>query len=192
MDGKAEDISFLEDVIAEFNGLCLTDNADFNEAIQDANIVYDYVNNLLHIYTEKASYIYNLSSGDWTRTDDQKPTAIVPGYPYSTIQVGTKLYRYEKPTADGTRKGMLLTRETAFDDPLTMKIIKDLRVMRRHGNAKVAVWVSNDRQNWGRLTSLRMHSYKWYRFAVFTELNNTDALEGIVARIESRKTNKMR
>jgi hypothetical protein len=140
MDGKAEDTSFLKDVIAEFNGLCLTDNEDFNEAIQDANIVYDYVNNLLHIYAKKASYIYNLSSGDWTRTDDikptatddQKPTAIVPGYPYSTIQVGTKLYRYEKPTADGTRKGMLLTRETAFDDPLTMKIIKDLRVMRRH------------------------------------------------------------
>jgi hypothetical protein len=192
MDGKAEDISFLEDVIAEFNGLCLTDNADFNEAIQDANIVYDYVNNLLHIYTEKASYIYNLSSGDWTRTDDQKPTAIVPGYPYSTIQVGTKLYRYEKPTADGTRKGMLLTRETAFDDPLTMKIIKDLRVMRRHGDAKVAVWASNDRKNWVRMRSLRMASYKWYRFAVFTKLNNTDALEGIVARTESRKTNKMR
>jgi hypothetical protein len=170
----------------------LTDNEDFNEAIQDANIVYDYVNNLLHIYTEKASYIYNLSSGDWTRTDDQKPTAIVPGYPYSTIQVGTKLYRYEKPTADGTRKGMLLTRETAFDDPLTMKIIKDLRVMRRHGDAKVAVWASNDRKNWVRMRSLRMASYKWYRFAVFTKLNNTDALEGIVARTESRKTNKMR
>lgn len=192
MDGKAENTSFLKDVIAEFNDLCLEDNADFNEAIQDANIVYDYVNNLLHIYAKNASYIYNLSSGDWTRTDDQKPRAIVPGYPYSTIQVKTKLYRYEKPTANGTRKGMLLTRETAFDDPLTMKIIKDLRVMRRHGYAKVAVWVSNDRQNWGRLTSLRMHSYKWYRFAVFTELNNTDALEGIVARIESRKTNKMR
>ena len=192
MDGKAEDISFLEDVIAEYNDLCLTDNTDFNEAIQDARIVYDYVNNLLHIYTEKASYIYNLSSGDWTRTDDEKPRAIVPGYPYSTVQVDTKLYRYEKPSADGTRNGMLLTRETAFDDPLTMKIIKDLRVMRKHGNAKVAVWVSNDRQKWGRLTSLRMHSYKWYRFAIFTELNNTDALEGIVARIESRKTNKMR
>jgi hypothetical protein len=200
MDGKAEDTSSLKDVIAEFNGLCLTDNEDFNEAIQDANIVYDYVNNLLHIYAKKASYIYNLSSGDWTRTDDikptatddQKPTAIVPGYPYSTIQVGTKLYRYEKPTADGTRKGMLLTRETAFDDPLTMKIIKDLRVMRRHGDAKVAVWASNDRKNWVRMRSLRMASYKWYRFAVFTKLNNTDALEGIVARTESRKTNKMR
>lgn len=192
MDGKAENTSFLKDVIAEFNDLCLTDNDDFNEAIQDANIVYDYINNLLHIYTENASYIYNLSSGDWTRTDDPKPRAIVAGYPHSTIQIEAKLYHYDKPASDGTRKGMLLTRETAFDDPMTMKIIKDLRVLRKHGEAKVAVWVSNDRQNWGRLTSLRMHSYKWYRFAVFTELNNTDALEGIVARIESRKTNKMR
>ena len=192
MDGKTEDTSFLKDIIADYNKICLTDNADFNEAIQDAVIAYDYINSLLHIYTSNASYIYNLESGDWTRTDDPKPTAIVAGYPHSTIQIEAKLYHYDKPASDGTRKGMLLTRETAFDDPLTMKIIKDLRVMRKHGNAKVAVWVSNDRQNWGRLTSLRMHSYKWYRFAVFTELNNTDALEGIVARIESRKTNKMR
>jgi hypothetical protein len=195
MDGKVEDTEmFFKDLtsVSEYNNLCLKGVVNFNDAVQKAKIAYDYVNNLLHVYTDDTSYIYNLSSGDWTRADDGTPTAIVAGYPYSTIQIGNKLYQYEKPSPNGTRRGIMLTREVAFDDPFAMKIIMDLRVMRRHGDAKVAVWVSNDRQNWVQMRSLKMHSYKWFRFAIFTHLNNTDALEGIAARIDYRKTNKMR
>jgi hypothetical protein len=193
MEGKAEDTNaFFKDLAEDYNTLIKADTKDFNEVIQEATMCYDYENNLLHIYTQGFTYQLNLETGDYTRTDTQKPTAIVPGYPHATLQIGQLLYQYKKPNPQGERKGILLTRETAFDDPLTMKVITDLRVMRRHGDAKVAVYASNDRKNWVRMRSLRMASYKWYRFAVFTNLTNTDVLEGIVARVETRRTNKMR
>lgn len=193
MEGKAEDTdAFFKDLAEDYNTLIKADTKDFNEVIQEATMCYDYENNLLHIYTQGFTFQLNLETGDYTRTDTPKPTAIVPGYPHATLQIDRALYQYKKPNPQGERKGILLTRETAFDDPLTMKVITDLRVMRRHGDAKVAVYASNDRENWVRMRSLRMASYKWYRFAVFTNLTNTDVLEGIVTRVETRRTNKMR
>ena len=56
----------------------------------------------------------------------------------------------------------------------------------------IAVYVSNDRQHWARLTSLKSSSAKWYRFLVKATMNDLDTLSGIACQYVPRFPGKLR
>ena len=82
------------------------------------------------------------------------------------------------------RKGLLLTRPLSFGSILGLKRMTDLRVLWRQTDAassvRVAVFASNNRRVWWRMRSLHGHSYRWFRIALFTEMNDYERVEGMV------------
>jgi hypothetical protein len=171
------------------------------EQLKDASVSYDSINRIVHVYpSDKAAthYTLHLDSGEWTRCSDATPDAYIDGYPNATLQIGRKLMTYALPTfnADNVKQGYLLTREIALGSPLYYKCLYDLRTLRRlyggTSSAKVVVLASDDRTNWCRVTSLKAKSWKWYRFAIYTNLSDADVLCGIALMAETRRTNKLR
>lgn len=141
-----------------------------------------------------------------------KPRAIVNGYPSSYIQQRNEIMVYNQEYQHyynnfQMKIGMLLTRPIAFGDATAMKMLEDMRsVMDKSqwsyrtragagvgtSRARAIVMVSNDGVKWYRLKSLRSHSWKWYRFALFTEMTDKDTLQGIVCQVSERRKNKLR
>lgn len=190
------------------------DEVQFTEQVQDALIVYDYAHRLLHVFTDleisreeygngNKHYVYSFDTQQWsTQVLDNPPCVVVPGYPYTTIQFGDKLYRYEKTSGLDSgglpvmRVGYALTRPLALGDPLARKVLNDLRVVGQRTTAemvrRVAVYVSNDNVEWHRLTSLRALSAKYYRFLVMSYMCDIETLSGIAVQYDYRYTHKMR
>lgn len=206
LEGKRDALSALMSEVSEtyLNGdwtdMLSMESGSITDYMDAARLMYDSANNLIHVYPSVESpshYALSLSTGEWSRVTGHYPLSIVNGYPYSIMQVGTDMMRYRKSFDEQTRhKGLLLTREISMDTPLAVKMLHWLRVQRKitadNGEARIAVFVSNDRVRWVRLTSLRKHSYKWYRFAVFSDMADVDGLESINVGYEIRRTDKVR
>jgi hypothetical protein len=186
----------------------VTDTSQFVEQLQGAQIAYDYANSLLHIFPlnndddsgeeiiEK-HYAYSLENGEWsTQILPMKIFTSVPCYPLSVIQFGRKLYSYTKETTDDMQIGYALTRSNAMGNPVSRKMLADLRLIGQQtqtdSNRAVAIYVSNDNRSWFPLTSLKKMSAKYYRFLVMGYMHALDTLTGIVLQYQERFTNKMR
>lgn len=205
VNGMIEDVASMLTPIAniltysdEWKALITEDNISFNALLQSCKMLYDSVNNLIHVYSTdiaKVHYIFSLDTGEWTHGIGGMPTSIVQGYPYTTIQYNELLYAFLQTNDIATqRKGILLTREISFDNPLCMKMLHWTRTIKKKAscNIRIAILVSNDRDHWMRLKSLRKHSYKWYRFAVFSEMSDIDGISGVVCGVEYRMMDKPR
>lgn len=198
LDGMIENNSSFFSPMTDWNALNKPEGALFNKLLEDCQLLFDDANKLIHLFSSQLSgmhYVMSMESGEWSRMTGGTPDSIVPGYPFSTVQHGTLLKQYKKSNDNSNiRLGLLLTRETSFDNPLAVKMLHWVRVMRKKqaDNLKLIVYVSEDRSNWIRLTSFRKHSYKWYRFALFTKMTDVDAVEGIVCGTEERRTNRPR
>lgn len=185
-------------ILAEYSSIIPDDNVSFVSVLDGCKMMYDSVNKLIHVYSSRLSgvhYVMSLVSGEWSQMEGGTPNSVVVGYPYSIMQIAGSLYEYkETDDTTTTRKGLLLTREISFDNPFAMKMLHWIRLIRKSvsNDCKIAVFVSNDRDNWMRLRSLKSHSYKWYRIAVFTQMTDVDAIEGIVCGVEARRVNKIR
>lgn len=143
-------------------------------------------------------YVYDLTSGQWaTQILNEKLTTVVPGYPFSTMQFGTQLMQYtNEQEVDVIKQGWLLTRPISFSDPFTRKMLADIRLLgqKTHQDTKfkVQVYISEDRVNWHRLTSLKGRSAKWYRFLIKADMCGLDTLTGITCQYVPRLGNKLR
>lgn len=198
MEGENTDESIFN-VKPEFSHLFLADTEPFTQMMATCAIAYDYSHNLLHLFPEGDStkhYVYSLESGEYASYVGYALKAYVPGYPQGTIQIGNKLCTFEKYHSPQSRQGLAVTRQLAFDDPFAMKVIHDLRTLCRRTSAdarmRVALFVSNDGYWWAQLRSLRMHSFKFYRFVLFSTMTDTDAVSGVTFRFDYRRTNKLR
>lgn len=198
MEGENTDESIFN-VKPEFSHLFLADTEPFTQMIATCTIAYDYSHNLLHLFPEGDStkhYVYSLESGEYASYVGYALKAYVPGYPQGTIQIGNELCTFEKYTSTASRQGIAVTRPLAFEDPFAMKVIHDLRTLCRRTSAdarmRVALFVSNDGYRWAQLRSLRMHSFKFYRFVLFSSMTDTDAVSGVTFRFDYRRTNKLR
>lgn len=188
--------------MSEWSALVINESISFDSIINNAKFVYDSSNGFLHLYTNDndVHYICNLKSYEWTKMQGGKPTSIIMGYPYTFIQQGKKVKRYrslseiDNDSLNIKRKGLLLTREISFDNPVAKKLLYDIRVLHKHkkSNVKIAVWVSDDRDNWKLLTSLKHSSWIWYRFAIFTDMTDVEGLEGMICDVDEKFTNKIR
>lgn len=205
VNGMIEDMASMLTPIAdvltnsdEWKALISEDDISFNALLQSCEMLYDSVNNLIHVYSTDIAnvhYIFSLETGEWTHGIGGMPASIVPGYPYSTIQYNGHLYAFLQTNDIATqRKGILLTREISFDNPLCMKMLHWTKTIKKRAscNIRTAILVSNDREHWMRLTSVRKHSYKWYRFAIFSEMSDVDGICGIVCGVEYRRMDKPR
>lgn len=197
LEGMTENVSAYTSVSERWSNI-QDESLPFNILLEDCTMVHDAANSMLRVFSRKLEgvhYVIDLGSGEWGKAEGGMPDSVVAGYPYWVIQRGNKLYRYEGYNDSETkRQGVLVTREIAFDNPLALKMLHWVRLMskKHEGTAKVAVYVSNDRENWIMLKSLRKRSWKWYRFAVFTDMTDMDAIEGIVCGTEERWTNRPR
>lgn len=197
MDGHNTDES-LFNVLPEFSELFIPDTEEFTNILSSCFIVYDYSHSLLHIFPQKGTkhYVYSFESGEFSSYVGFTPSAIIPGYPETIVQIDRSLYTFEKYTSTNIRKGMLITRPLAFDDPFSLKIIADLRMLAHRTDKRVklriAMFASNDGISYFRVPSLRQRAFKFYRFVIFTQMSDIDALSGIGINYEPRRTNKLR
>lgn len=185
-------------------GLTISDTLPFEEQIQDAQMVYDYAHQMIHVFGGDAEdgkqkhYVYDLESGQWaTQILDKQLTTCVAGYPFSTLQFGRQLMQYNNELeADVVKQGWLLTRPISFNDPFTRKMLADIRLLGQKTNTdtkfKVQVYISEDRVKWHRLTSLKGRSAKWYRFLIKADMCGLDTLTGITCQYVPRLGNKLR
>ena len=204
----------------EFDHIVVSEKRDFREILKTCTIAYDYVNQLLRIFPKREDekdsthpykyYVYSLTtrefasvvSSEFEVKNGESETysevkAVVPDYPSSIVQIGDALYRpSERDDNKNTRKGLLLTRPMMLDEPFALKKLQDMRLhySKFDGTSKcnVIVYVSNDGNHWMQLKSLRRKAYKYYRFAIITEMKDMDALSGMVLRYELERTNKLR
>ena len=184
--------------------LTITDVTPFQEQLEGIKMVYDYAHRRVHLFGEgqtegkQKHYVYDLESGQWaTQILDRQLTTCVAGYPFSTMQFGTQLMQYNNELeADTVKQGWLLTRPISFGDPFTRKMLADIRLMGQKTHAdtkfKVQVYISEDRVNWHRLTSLKGRSAKWYRFLIKADMCGLDTLTGISCQYVPRLGSKLR
>lgn len=201
--GHNDNERILFNLIDGFNDLVREDDINFVEMLQDCQMVYDSSNGMIRIYPMENTgkhFVYKIAAREFSSYvgEDADIVTVAPGYPLPTVQLTDgSLATYDKLFDDTTiRRGLLLTRPTAFGNPVAMKMLADLRLSYSRYSfgtkCRVAVFVSNDRLRWYKLKSLYAHSYKWFRFAVFTRMTDVDAFEGIVTMIENRRDNKIR
>jgi hypothetical protein len=204
VDGlNINEIDFSSSIPGELN---ISDDIPFQEQLKNMQMVYDYAHGLVHLFSKEEvvqgksqkHYVYDIESQQWaTQILDTQLTTVVAGYPFSTMQFGNQLMQYTNALeADVVRSGWLLTRPIAFDDPWARKMIADIRIMAQKTNqdskVSLAIYTSDYRVNWRKLTSLKSRSAKWYRFLIKADFCGLDSLSGITCRWVQRLGNKLR
>ena len=183
--------------------LVIEETRDFREILSNCKIAYDYVNRLLRIFPNEDTgkyYVFSLDTNEFSTAiigAEGDVKNIVAGYPDSIVHIGNNLCVPSK--VDGIKtvpKGLLLTRPITMDEPFALKKLQDIRLHYSNldglNQCKVMVYASNDKFNWYLLDSLRGKPYKYFRFAVYTQLRNANALTGMAIRYEVERTNKLR
>lgn len=197
MDGQNIDES-IYNVLTEFAGLFVPDTEQFTEILATCSMAYDYSHSLLHIFPKQGTkhYVYSFQSGEFSSYVGFSPVAVVPGYPETVLQAGNTLYTFIRYQSSELRKGMLITRPLAFDDPFALKVVADLRMLAhrtgKHVKLRIAMFASNDGISWFQVMSLRQRAFKYHRFVIYTLMSDIDILSGIGVQYEPRRTNKLR
>ena len=184
-----------------------SDTESFNEFIKDAFFADDYINKRAVIYNPNKDYAYTycLDCGMFAKmvvTKNGVPVRfqnLVKAYPEVYMQSGTDVYTFV-PDKDKdqslTQHGLLVTRPMSFADPLALKVINDVKLIYKRSSSstrcRYALYVSNDGYNWIQRKSLHGHSFKFFRFVIFTKMADPDALVAMSVMFDYRRTNKLR
>ena len=191
--------------VSGWSSLFGSDVAEVREALQSAKIVYDSKNNLVHIFVGSSKhYVLSLDSLEFTSQVDggSMPSAVIENYAMSVMQFASDahLYVYDS-TPDGTNtvKGWCLSRiltvgeANMYANIMQMKVYHSINYTTSgSSDLKSALFVSNDKFSWALLTSLKGASFKYYRFALFTDMTDLEAVSGISMLYNPARTNKLR
>ena len=190
MDGPLSDVSVFRNLDNDFDAFLIDEQHDFQHVIAHSRMTYDYPSNLLHIYPDglDAHYVCSLYNGQFVLSAEKStPLAIVNDYPDTVIQTADGLFRFSCHTDNTNSLGIAVTRPLCFDDAAGMKRLNDMRViwkrMTRRSSVRVAVVASNDRMSWWRVKSLNSHSYRWYRIALFADINGYERIEALLLQL---------
>lgn len=202
LSGKMEGINLDEspyDVVSGWEGLFIQDTEQFVDMLRTCKIVYDYPHKLLHIYPSSGEkhFLYSIEENAFSSYVGHSLKSYALSNPNTIVQLGNKLYDYSYNHTDALLKGLAITRPLALGDTFALKMLNDLRSVKRLSDGskvQIAVWGNNtmDENGWVRLPSLRQHSFKYYRFALFTNMSIRNAISGLGIRYDYRRTNKMR
>lgn len=207
---------YVEQIDNGWDGLLIQENRTWVEILKTCRISYDYPNGLLHIYPGRTGnlsqdinwhFVLNLATEQVTMVRQTMPLDIVRDLTTDLVTI-TETDEIEEETTtiicdyqdtrdfSTVRKGFLLTRPTALDNALALKTVDDLRVIKYLNSdsqsARVVVLVSDDRVTWWRLTSLRHHSFRWFRFAILTNMNDAGRLTGLDVETTTRRAHRIR
>lgn len=206
--------------LEKFDKLINPETRDIRDIFKTCRIAYDYVNQLLRIFPKREAgkdgkidksipykyYVYSFTTNEFATVIGNEfdngdgtyneITTVVPDYPSSIVQIGSKLYRPMETESEGLQYGLILTRPLTLDEPFALKKLQDMRLnySKFKGNSKcrVVLYVSNDGHKWEQINSFRGGAYKYFRIAVVTKLTDADALTGAVMRYDLERINKLR
>ncbi len=187
MEGMPPDLTALKGLIPAFDRLMVEEGSDFNHMICRCLLAYDYPSNLIHVFPDDmaAHYVCSLNSGAFTLADDiAMPVAVVNDYPDTILQTGQTLLIFSNMHESTGKMAMAVTTPMALGNPMGRKRLRDLRVVWKQidsmSTVKTAVLVSNDRLKWWRMKSLYSHSYRWFRFAIFANVNDYESIQSVI------------
>lgn len=183
----------------------------FDEYISEAKIAYDYLHRRIFICNANYnySYVFSINTGWWYTTNNMVFIDVLNSYPEAkvvTISPTQGLQTYynlvDLSNFGDATPSALITRPLKLDLPDTFKTVD--RVIQR-GNfepdhVKQILYGSNDLVTWRPLASsknkyisgLRGHSYKYFRLALFMNLDKGESLTGCTIQFSEKGTNKLR
>lgn len=177
----------------------------FTEFINSSSIAYDYANNRVYFSSPNKgySYIYSLKTGLWHMVDTVFDD-VLNTYPetYIVNNGDNSFVLRDISNASQVSSSIIITRPLKLDLPDTFKTIE--RIIQR-GNfepshVKQILYGSNDLKTWRLLASsvdkylngLRGHAYKYFRLALFMNLEEGESLTGCTIQFQPRGTNVLR
>lgn len=188
--------------------------SSFAEYAKESVMAYDYVNKRIYVCNpnKKYSYVFSMKTGWWYTTKEILFTNTLNYYPECKV-VCTNVFQDEEGThtkysivnlEDFSERvaSTIITRPLKLGAPDTFKTIE--RIIQR-GNfepshVKQILYGSNDLKTWRLLASsvdkylngLRGHAYKYFRLALFMNLEEGESLTGCTIQFTPRGTNVLR
>ena len=188
----------------DWKSIVSSDNREIREVLRDCTLVYDNKHRLLHIYPSVVSgatykhYVLCMDNGEFVTAVDGigAPDRVIIKAPYNLMQKGNRLYSYDSILSNEARRGVMLSRDLTLGNPLARKVVTALRLYQSvvdmaGRDFKMAIYASDDKVNWVMLSSVRGHSYKYYRIAIFTLMTDMDAVSGVTIMHEERYSNRV-
>ena len=210
LNKKSFDISTLKGYkqLAQMAGLT-TDHfkhTSLMEYIKGCNMSYDYTNQRIIVFNKEYSYAYvfSLQTKTWSmipsnfiNSVNSYPDSYIMAKSNTLVNVSNTGNEYSKGV-----KGIIITRPLKLDSPDLLKTITQSihRGVFDKGHIKSVLYGSRDCINYIPITSSLDHTirsihgspYKYFRFAIITELSPGESLSGTSVVYETRQTNKLR
>lgn len=186
---------------ADWKPLFAADTDEIRQALQTCRMVYDGKNRLVRIFLEDIDKqtVLSLETGEFSSQIDRgMPMTVIEDYGMSIMQFSgdQNLYVYDAVPDTALKFGMAISRILNFAEVEQYSIIRNMRVYKsvlsEGGQVGTAIFVSPDKKNWSVLTSLKGASYKYFRFALFTKMDDYDAVSGLALLFDVRRNNKLR
>lgn len=186
---------------ADWKPLFAADTDEIRQALQSCRMVYDGKNRLVRIFFEgiDKQTVLSLETGEFSSQIDRgMPISVIEDYGMSIMQFpgDQNLYVYDAVPDTVLKYGMLISRILNFSEVEQYTIIRNMRVYKSvlsdGGQVGTAVFVSPDKKHWSVLKSLKGASYKYIRFALFTKMDDYDAVSGLALLFDVRRNNKLR
>lgn len=209
LNEKAFDITTLSeyDQLAQMAGLTIDHfkHSNFIEYTKGCVMSYDYTNQRIIVFNKDFfyAYVYSLKSKTWSMVQSNFINT-VNSYPDSYIMTkDNTLVNISNAGNDSKEvKGIIITRPLKLDSPDLLKTITQSthRGVFEKGHIKSVLYGSRDCINFIPITSSTDHTirsihgspYKYFRFAIITELLPGESLSGTSIIFETRQTNKLR
>lgn len=210
LNKKSFDISTLRgyEQLAQMSGLTnahLT-HSNFIEYIKECAMSYDYANQRIIVFNKNHpyAYVFSLRSKTWgmipsnfNNPINSYPDSYIMTKDNTLINVSNSGNKHSKAV-----KGIIITRPLKLDSPDLLKTITQSihRGVFEKGHVKSVLYGSRDCINFVPITSSTDHTirsihgspYKYFRFAIITELLPGESLSGTSIIFETRQTNKLR
>lgn len=210
LNEKTFDITTLKgyDQLAQMAGLTIDHfkHSNFIEYTKGCAMSYDYTNQRIIVFNRDCvyAYVYSLKSKTWSMMQSDFINT-VNSYPDSYIMTrNNTLVNISNAGNEHSKavKGIIITRPLKLDSPDLLKTITQSihRGVFEKGHIKSVLYGSRDCINFVPITSSTDHTirsihgspYKYFRFAIITELLPGESLSGTSIIFETRQTNKLR
>lgn len=175
------------------------------EFFKSCRVVYDYTNRRIIFFStgKELSYVYSIEDQTWSSASFGPIVSVINRFPYSYVQMsdGAVLLLSDSYSYDGPpERGLIYTRPVKMDTFALKKLFRFSvqGVFSRVQN--VLIYASNDGIGWhflGRSVSssivgLSGRTFKYYRFAVETELDPSENISAIRIQFHPRAERRFR
>ena len=175
------------------------------EFFRDCRIAYDYTNRRIIFFSLQGglSYVYSIEDDSWSMSDFGAVKAAINLFPYSYVQLadGTVCFLSESYPHEGEPSaGLIYTRPVKMDSLQLKKMFRFFLQGIFSRTQKVSVYGSNDCVSWHCLghggshkaAGLASRTFKYYRFAVRTELDPSENITCLRIHYEPRAERRFR